>query len=219
MIRLKVPDLIRVLDAIELSEEHPIHEFVLESSLEDAAHGGYDGTRRLLARRSGRRITSSELRIARESASRIGQMGEELIYAYLTQLKEEGEIVGMEWTARENAISPYDFKIDLPNEEQVVLDVKATPGDFDRPIHISSAELVEIAMGDLRYDLYRVYEIENDSSAKLRVATDLRSFAQNIVKILEQLPDAVKSDGISVIPSSLQFSQEVLHVEIDSDVN
>jgi len=188
-------------------EEHPIHELTLEGELEDAALGGAVGQKRLFRRRSGGRMTRGALERARKNADQIGRLGEELMSVHLERLQSEGKIIDFKWVSDENAVAPYDYKITCVTGETVKLDVKATSGEFDRRIHISLGELEEMARGDSRYDLCRMYEIGH-TGAQLRVAEDCGDFARGILTAFESLPDGVTADCVSVRPDCLPFGDD-----------
>jgi hypothetical protein len=56
---------------------------MLDTSLEDAAAGGYRGIRNLLKRSSGSKLTRHKLVRAREDADRTAELGAELVFSYL----------------------------------------------------------------------------------------------------------------------------------------
>lgn len=203
----------QVIQDANPAEQHPLYDLLLEDALEDAAQNGIEGIRRLRTRASRRRISHDTLRRARDSAGRIGRMGEEFVNAYLTRLNENGEIADFRWIADENAISPYDFEIDT-NKGLILIDVKATEGDFENPLHISYNELLQMRQSDTYY-LYRVYEMI-EMRAQLRVSQNMRGFAEQILDILEQLPDGVRPDSISVLPAVLLFD-DVQSLELSLD--
>ncbi len=196
-----------IISSASPAPEHPIQELFLDEALEDAAQGGLKGLRKLYTRRSGRRLTRDELKSARDAAGDIGQSGEEMVDAYLADLLAKGEIAEYEWVAQENAAAPFDFLIKESATQKAKADAKATTGEFDRTIHISTSELIEMAESEERYDLYRVYLI-NERQAKLRIAGDMRSVARTIIEILRTLPEGISADGVSVSPRNLPFGPE-----------
>jgi hypothetical protein len=207
MVSLGHDDLIGIIEAASPPEEHPIHELLLEDLLEDAAYNGLEGTRKLNRRRSGTRMSMDTLLQVRENAEKVGREGEELLNALFDTLKETGEINGYEWTADENAVSPYDFEVVGADNTTARLDVKSTRGSFGRKLHISIAELHEMAESDYRYDIYRVYELRN-GTAKLRIARDLAPFAAEVLAVFSSLPDGVMPDSVSLEPDTIDFEEE-----------
>ena len=73
-------------------------------------------------------------------------------------------------------------------QQKILLDVKSTTGEFSRNLHISMNELYQMAESQQRYDLYRVYLI-ND--------------------YINNLPEKVMPDGFSVNPEIIDFSEEL----------
>ena len=63
------------IDSADLASDHPLNELLLDTSLEDAALGGYRGIRDLLKRSSGSKLTRHELVRAREDADRTADLG------------------------------------------------------------------------------------------------------------------------------------------------
>ena len=84
------------------------------------------------------------------------------------------------------------------------VDAKSTSGSFDNPIHISTAELHEMARCGENYDIYRLYEVR-EGFARLRIAIGVGDFAQGVVAAFSGLPPGVTVDGVSVRPASLPF--------------
>lgn len=98
------------------------------------------------------------------------------------------------------------------NSSKIFLDVKSTAGALERKIHISLSELELMSSDKQRYDLYRIFDIdENNRTAKLRIAEDVSSFAKGIIEVFNGLPEGVCADGISVDPSKsgLNFQPEI----------
>jgi len=194
----------RLIEGATPVNEHPVHELLLEKALEDTAQGGDDGTRRLLTRASGHRLSRGDLEVARQNAQVSGQRGEEFVSVYVSGLISSGNLVSFEWSSQENAISPFDFLIANKDGSKVLIDVKSTSGEFDRRIHISTNELQTMAADVRQYDLYRVFEIEGNG-AQLRIARDLRYFGQSVLESFSAVPEGVTIDGISVIPEYFAF--------------
>ena len=92
--------------------------------------------------------------------------------------------------------------------------VKSTEGGFNNPLHISYNELRQMRDTE-SYDLYRIYDVI-EMRAKLRIARDMKSFAQTVLAVLEQLPDGIRSDSISIEPDVLNFEGPI-DVEIPND--
>jgi hypothetical protein len=132
--------------------------------------------------------------------------------AYLLDEQDKGNIHSFEWVSKKNAISPYDFWVSYEGDSKILIDVKSTPGEFKRKIHISLAELELMSSNNQKYEIYRLFDINEDSkTAKLRITKDVRDFAQGIIEVFKGLPEGVCADGISVEPlkSGLNFQPEI----------
>ena len=188
-------------------EEHPFHELTLDAELEDAALGGVRGTTTLRRRQGTRALSREELQRARQMAEEIGRTGEEFVLQYLIRLKTSGAILDFVWTSDTNAVAPYDFVVTLSDRQEIVIDVKSTSGEFERPIHISGAELIEMTAGR-RYDIYRVYEL-SETSAILRISERVGDLAAAILASFDQLPKGVRTDSVSVDIAVLSFGPKI----------
>ncbi len=188
-------------------DEEMVHK---SADLEDFILGGSQGRKKLSKR--GRIITLANFKRERERMESIGYKGEKCVDAYLKGLKNEGKIADFDWVSKQNVSSPYDFWIIHDGNLKNYIDVKSTSGEFKRKIHISLIELELMISDTQRYDIYRIFNIdENNRTAKLRIAEDVRSFAQGIIEVFKGLPEGVCADGISVDPSKsgLNFQPEI----------
>ncbi|MHC1789004.1 protein NO VEIN domain-containing protein [Solidesulfovibrio sp.] len=208
MIPLTPSELEGLIDAAGVTDAHPALEFTLGGAIEDAALGGVEGTERLIRRRSGTTMTQETLQRARQNAEAVGRDGELLINAWLDQQQQAGVIREHTWTSSANAVAPYDFTVVDVDGNEIRLDVKSTSGPFERPLHVSMAELLEMADEGRRYDLYRVYGLEV-GAASLRIAENLSGFATSLIRVFKDLPAGVTPDGVSIAPGSLPFGSVI----------
>jgi hypothetical protein len=204
---IELPELHFIAVASGTPESHPVWELLLDAAIEDAALGGIEGTKRLAARTTGRKLTRAELERARQRADDIGRMGEELMDCYFTQQVASGDIAEYQWVASENAISPFDFRIGATNATGVKIEVKSTTGDFNQVLHISVAQLYEMRDSTERYDLYRVYAMD-EQQGLFRIKEDMREFGRSVLNAFESLPAGISVDGISVKPDTIGFAPE-----------
>lgn len=138
-----------------------------------------------------------------------GIIGENYIEKYLSFLKLNAEIRDYKWISKNDPFAPYDFFIIDQNGESVLLDAKSTVGAFSQKFFVSYNELKKMVQCRERYDIYRVYNIDN-SSAMLRICRDIRSFSQSILEILEKLPNGVIADSVAISPLALKFDAEII---------
>lgn len=156
-------------------------------------------------------LSQDELQTNQAQANKIGLKGEFFVNSYLNYLLKKSDLLEFKWISQENSISPYDFYTIDSNNCRVLIDVKSTNGSFDNLIHISFSELRQMAYGDHPYNIYRIFEInEAQNCAKLKIAEGLKDFAKSILKVFDGLPHGVLVDSISVEPSKLNFSNQLI---------
>lgn len=216
---IQMPQLRLIVHASGTPESHPIYELLLDAAIEDAARGGIEGTRKLLSRSNGRRLTKAELERARQRADDIGRMGEEMMNGYFLEERAANRIHNHEWVSNDNAISPFDFWLNPTPRAKVKVEVKSTAGDHNQVLHISLSELIAMSLSPEPYHIYRVYKLD-DRQACLRIADDVKRFAEGIIATLANLPTGVAADGVSVRPDALSFGPEIqVHLRDDDPVD
>lgn len=198
---------------------HPIWQVAAdreyEAAVEDAALGGVVGAETLAAKKATRPVSAKTLLAAKAAAEKNGRDGEALAWIHLQKLVAEGKIASADWSARANAVSPFDFSITEADGSPVRIDAKSTSGEFERRVHISFAELIAASEGP-RYDLWRVYGIDGDG-ARLRIAQDIAPLAKTILEGLS-LPNGVAIDGVSIDPSVVTWGEEIEIVRPDEPI-
>src|SRR5204862_3345266 len=112
------------------------------------------------------------------SAEKNGRDGEALAWIHLQKMKGNKAWASIEWSSQTNAVSSFDFKVTDGHGTEIRIDAKSTNGEFERVVHMSAAELTAAAGGG-RYDLWRIYGI-NDDGAKLRIAENIGAIAKSI---------------------------------------
>uniref|UniRef100_A0A8C4TJJ4 Wu:fj29h11 n=1 Tax=Erpetoichthys calabaricus TaxID=27687 RepID=A0A8C4TJJ4_ERPCA len=111
-----------------------------------------------------------------ESSHAIGRWGETLVYAFLTNWKENGtnykplEIVWNNMTSESG--QPYDFKVTFTPKSgqgltEVFIEVKATMKSEKHFIHISANELDLALKQKENYHIYRVYNAGDSHNVRL----------------------------------------------------
>ena len=193
-------DIEGVLRRASTPEDHAVQSFLLDEALEEAVLGDVDGVRRV--RRTTRAVSKDDLVLARKRIDEVGYSGEVLVNAFLASQLDAGQINDYEWTAFENAISPFDFRINA--QVDFVAEVKSTNRSFGRRIHISTAELHEMAYGEQPCHLYRVFEL-SETAASLRIAEDTRRVALSILESVQGLRSGVRVDSYSLKPCLFSF--------------
>jgi hypothetical protein len=199
--------LVALVNEVNPPENHPIRRLIPALDALEQPHTASQADTSSF-RFSGRAMSPSELQVSRQRAEIIGRSGEELIESYFRKCLESNIICYFNWVAVQNAISPYDFEMTTTGSNKIIfLDVKSTEGQFSSRFFVSFAEIIAMGQADNRYDLYRVYEL-NEIGGKLRIAEDMRNFANSIIASLNNLPYGVRIDGFSIEPDILPFGDE-----------
>ena len=216
MIAMEPHQLEELIASLDLPENHPVNLLILEPVLEDIVHGGIEGIEKLKKSPYRGILDRETLEQTRTTAQLIGQIGEEIVFAFLETRRDAGEIQDFEWVAGENAISPFDFRIFEKDNRVILIDVKATSGPFTSPLHVSFNELLMMREAE-DYRIYRLYRVSSeDMSARLRISENVHPLAVDLLRILEQLPEGVRPDGLSISPRILDFDEEIF-IETESD--
>lgn len=205
MVALESGLLDKLCHRCDVSVSHPIWQMVDDEDVAEAAMGQAPALDRL--RYKQRSLTLDQLLKARTAATEIGRLGEELVDAYLTKLRNDGAVDEYEWVSDVNAIAPYDFRI-KHGETWYRLEVKTTKSAFEREYHLSLNELHEMAFGDEEYRIGRVYRASMEG-ATMRVSTPRREDGKMIVDALSGLPNGVMADGVTIRPHSGDFEEAV----------
>ncbi len=204
----------RVSTRAKLPSDHPLLGFTLTEELKEIGLGSSKAAERLHRTRRTARLSDADVRRARDAAEETGRLGEQLVAAHLDGKKATGEISDFEWTSAVNAISPFDFRISSSGTIERV-DVKTTSGPFNRDLHVSGNELLEMATGGGTYRIFRVYEA-TPMGGFLRVSEDMKTHAETILAVLRTLPDGVTADAVSISPGRIVFG-EPLRLEAPAD--
>lgn len=202
-----------------LPASHPFRDLLDSQDLEDAAQGGIEGVQNLRKRRSARGVSHEELRKAKKAAENVGHLGEEVLNQYLSGQVGDS-IDSYQWVASENAIAPYDFEVVIDGTKQLI-DAKSTGGPFTNPLHVSLAELREMAESDHVYRIYRLYEVKEDS-AKVAISAPMSTMAASILACIddslkENALTGVTVDSVSIRPNTIEWEHELTIENQDSD--
>ena len=207
MMVLESDALRNLCDHLRVPQSHPVWAAVTDEDLTEAAAGQAPAVKRLLSRPRYVSLSLHDLRKARQAAEEIGRLGEELVNGYLEERSATGEVDAYEWVSDSNAIAPYDFRVQRDGIWGR-LEIKTTPGNFDREFHLPLSELREMVHGAEPYRIGRVYRAARDS-AKLRVSQELRRYGKSILDAFSGLPDGVTPDGVTIRPDEAMFENEI----------
>lgn len=208
-------DIRRITMAAEPVVDHPIWDWLDKDLIEEVGQGGSRAAQKLNRRRRGRGISLADLQASKANAEHIGLLGEELLN-HLLATNPPPEVIGHEWVAQTNAISPFDFKLECEEGRIRFADAKSTSGRFGNPLHLSLAEIDCAIESAEPYDLYRLYEVR-DGFARCRIARGIREQLKAISDILAHLPEGVDADSLSFNPDFFGFNEDVIDIQIDED--
>jgi hypothetical protein len=196
--------------AASVPPTHPIWRMAIDpefdAALEDVAQNGLKGAG-ILKKKVTKTVTAAMLAAAKATAEQNGRDGEALAWVHLQKMRHGGLWASIEWSAFENAVSPFDFRAVDSSGTVIRIDAKSTSGEFSRGVHLSAAELLVAADGG-RYDLWRIYGI-NDEGARLRVSENIGMVAKKILHGMV-LPDGVTLDSVSIDPAVFEWGSEIV---------
>ena len=212
MKQILVEELESIIEAAAPDDDHPIRNLLIEEDLEDFVVSGDIDYDKFKKQPSLRNVTQEDLRKAQISAEENGNRGEEFVNYYLESCLEVKSIDAFKWSSKQNAISPFDFEY-VKDGERMLVDVKSTPGAFERALFISLNELKTMAYSEEVYLIFRIFEME-EGKAKMRQSQPLKQFAEEILNTFLKLPEGVRATGISVSPLTLAFTKEITKLEL-----
>lgn len=198
-------------------DQHPLDALVFRDTVEDVLFGA-SASISAGALPSGRSvaISPSDLQRQLRAAEETGQRGEELFRDWLTSKGHTEE--DFEWVALTHARSAFDYEVHaakwLVGTTNLFIDVKTTRGPFDRPIHMSIAEL-RFAAATTNYRIARMYEIDS-GAPKLRILTGIQPIAAQVIASLNALPSGIMADSVQINPGMFgvevdEVIQEISH--------
>jgi hypothetical protein len=206
MIEVSEPTLARLIASAGAPDSHPLRTLVDDAETEDLALGGAEVRERLIRRRLRRRISPEDFRRAKETADRVGLMGEQFVNDYFVRLCSQGLIQDFEWVSAVDVVSPFDFRVIESDGTRHLVDVKSTEGGFERNLHLSYSELRQAVDGNDVYSIYRVYDMDEEH-AQLRIAAiSGHQLPRDILHALDRLPPGTKAESVTVEPVRFPFT-------------
>ena len=203
------PEALRALcERLKIPEVHPVWGLAADYDFVDAAEGVAPAMDRLLSRPRQVRMTTQDLRRARQAAEEIGWAGEKLVDQYLQDYLDNGKISDYVWASDINAISPYYFRVCKPQGWEK-LEVKSTRGGFARPFHLPRSEIRDMAAGGEPYRISRVHGVTPEA-ARMRISCDLQDLGRTILEASSLLPPGVELDGVTITPDETLYGPETI---------
>ena len=198
---------------VAYGDRHPLETLLLPDSVEEAVFGSAE-TQRRIAQTDGRGVAVSPevMRQQLRGAEQIGQQGEEVFNRWLETTDHTEH--DYEWVARTHARATHDFHVKQPRwpgaSGELFIDVKATRGTFEAPIHMSMAE-IRWAATHPNHRIARVHGLGGDTP-RLTMLTGIHEFARLIMETTAPaLPPGIAIDGFEIETSKLVavFSSDV----------
>lgn len=205
-------DLQKVIDAAAPLPSHPIRDWLESELLEAVAIGDTTAVEEVIRRRPGRGMSSADLKAAKASAEKTGELGEELLDRFFGN-GSHPTVSAHKWVSQENAISPYDFLIDSALLGSRHIDAKSTSGKFEAALYLSTAEIKHALSSGVPYDIYRLYGV-TESGARLKIACDIKSHLAPLMAVLDSLPNGVGVDSLSFKPSFFPFEDNEFIIDV-----
>ena len=213
MCALTEDELQKVIDDAAPSPFHPVRDWLEPELLEGVAIGDAVAVAEVIKRRPSRGMSAADLKAAKASAERTGEIGEELLNAHLGS--GLAAIKHYKWVLQENAISPYDFLVNF-TDGVLHVDAKSTSAKFNAPLYLSTAEIRHALSSDVPYAICRLYDVK-EAGAKMRVAMDIRARLEPLQAALDTLPKGVRVDSLAFEPAFFDFSDVVITIDSSED--
>ena len=155
-------------------------------------------------------LSQEELDARLAEARRIGELGEHLVNSWLTARPLIGRfrVISHEWIARDNAVSPYDFRVALDDGSWRDIEVKTTSGAHAKALYISRGELHHMAAAN-NEDVILARISHVDEQPQMRLATETTDAALLILDSIT-LPEGVGLVSVSVQPDYFQFGEALI---------
>lgn len=215
MCTLTEDELQKVIDEAAPSLFHPVRDWLEPELLEGVAIGDAVAVAEVIKRRPGRGMSALDLKAAKVAAERTGEVGEELLDAFLSS-GAEPQIQDYKWASQDNAISPYDFLVNLVGGEARHVDAKSTSGKFEVPLYLSTAEIRHALASGVPYDICRLYGVK-ETRAKMRIARDIKARLLPLQAALDVLPKGVRVDSLAFDPAFFDFDDTVIEIDNSED--
>lgn len=145
----------------------------------------------------GAAVTQEKLRQQLRAAEDIGEQGEAAFEQWLLIDHTEQDFV---WVSRTHARAARDFDVTKARWQGAngtyFVDVKATRGPLELPIHMSLAE-VRWASTHANYRIARVHHL-TDQAARITMLAGIHEVATSVLDTLAALPQGVRVDSFEI---------------------
>jgi len=148
-----------------------------------------------------------------------GKKGEELIAEYFEIQKLKKQIFSYIWYNKSIETGlPYDFHIQLNNQNTIYIDVKSTSFNFEQPMFFSNQE-IEFINNTPIYEIYRVYDLLEDNAVpKLKICKNSKNLASQINPHFDKLKSLLENQNISLKTAKMIIKPENELLKFDNEI-
>lgn len=138
-----------------------------------------------------------------------GKKGEELIAEYFEILKTKKQIFAYNWynQSMETGL-PYDFHLQLNDQNTIFIDVKSTSFKFEQPMIFSNQE-IDFINNTLNYNIYRVYDLSEEIALpKLKICGNSKNLASHINPHFDTLKNSLETQSVKLQTAKMIIKPE-----------
>jgi hypothetical protein len=128
-----------------------------------------------------------------------GKKGEELIAEYFDSLISKKQIFAYNWynQSMETGL-PYDFHLQMNDQNTIFIDVKSTNFKFEQPMIFSNQE-IDFINNTPNYNIYRVYDLSEEITIpKLKICENVKNLANEIKPHFDVLKNSLEIQNIKL---------------------
>lgn len=138
-----------------------------------------------------------------------GKKGEELIAEYFEILKSKNQIFAYNWynQSMETGL-PYDFHLQMNDQNTIYIDVKSTNFKFEQPMIFSNQE-IDFINNTPNYNIYRVYDLaEEIALPKLKICENSKNLAGHINPHFDTLKNSLENQNVKLQTAKMIIEPE-----------
>jgi Domain of unknown function (DUF3883) len=138
-----------------------------------------------------------------------GKKGEELIVEYFEILKSKNEIFSYNWYNQNMETGlPYDFHLQMNDQNIIFIDVKSTNYKFEQPMIFSNQE-IDFIKNTPNYNIYRVYDLSKEiAMPKLKICADSKNLASQINPHFDTLKNSLETQSVKLQTAKMIIKPE-----------
>ncbi len=148
-----------------------------------------------------------------------GKKGEELIAEYFEILKTKNQIFAYNWynQSMETGL-PYDFHLQMNDQNTIFIDVKSTSFKFEQPMIFSNQE-INFINSTPNYNIYRVYDLSEEIAlTKLKICRNSKDLASQINPHFDTLNKSLETQSVRLQTAKMIIKPENKLLTFDSEI-